>query len=80
MVFGVRVSVTFHLMYVHIMFSSVCVAEWPPFLKELLTRLTICSHFILTFCTFSSFPFWFLGLDLGSNCFSSWSLNTFYLC
>ena len=24
-------------------FSSVCVAEWPPFGKELLTRLIICS-------------------------------------
>ena len=49
MVFGVRVSVTFHLMYVHINYSSVWVAEWPPFLKELLSRLTICSLCILTF-------------------------------
>ena len=32
-VFGVRVSVTFHLMCVHIIFSSVSVAEWPPFGK-----------------------------------------------
>ena len=31
--FGVRVSVTFHLMCVHIIFSSVSVAEWPPFGK-----------------------------------------------
>ena len=30
-VFGVRVSVTFHLMCVHFIFSSVSVAEWPPF-------------------------------------------------
>ena len=37
--FGVRVSVTFHLMFVHIIFSSVWVAEWPPFEKELLTVL-----------------------------------------
>ena len=29
--FCVRVSVTFHLPCVHIIFSSVCVAEWPPF-------------------------------------------------
>ena len=29
--FGVRVSVTFHLMFVHSTFSSVSVAEWPPF-------------------------------------------------
>ena len=28
--FGVRVSVTFHLTCVHIIFSSVLVAEWPP--------------------------------------------------
>ena len=31
--FGVRVSVMFHLMFVHYTFSSVCVAEWPPFGK-----------------------------------------------
>ena len=30
---GVRVSVTFHLTCVHIIFSSVWVAEWPPFGK-----------------------------------------------
>ena len=29
--FGVRVSVTFHLMCVHIICSSVWVAEWPAF-------------------------------------------------
>ena len=37
--FGVGVSVTFHLMFVNIIFSSVWVAEWPAFVKELLTRL-----------------------------------------
>ena len=31
--FGIRVSVTFHLTWVHIIFSSVSVAEWPPFGK-----------------------------------------------
>ena len=31
--FGVGVSVTFHLMCVHIIFSSFSVAEWPPFGK-----------------------------------------------
>ena len=31
--FGVRVSVMFHLMLVHYTFSSVWVAEWPPFGK-----------------------------------------------
>ena len=30
-VFGVRVSVMFHFMFVHYTFSSVWVAEWPPF-------------------------------------------------
>ena len=31
--FGVRVSVMFHLMLVHDPFSSVWVADWPPFGK-----------------------------------------------
>ena len=31
--FGVRVSVIFHLMFVHFTFTSVFVAEWPPFGK-----------------------------------------------
>ena len=31
--FGVRVSVMFHLMFVHYTFSLVWVAEWPPFGK-----------------------------------------------
>ena len=33
---------TFHLMCVHIIFSSVWVDEWSSFGKELLSRLTIC--------------------------------------
>ena len=41
---------TFHLACVHIIFSSVSVAEWPPFGKWLLTRLIICSLCILTIC------------------------------
>ena len=57
LVFGVRVSVTFLLMCVHIIFSSVGVAEMPSFGKELLTRLTICSFYILTMCNFNYFPF-----------------------
>ena len=32
-VYGVRVSVTYHLTCVNIIFSSVSVAEWPPFGK-----------------------------------------------
>ena len=39
---------TVHLMYANITFSSVWVPEWPPFGKELSTRLTICSLCILT--------------------------------
>ena len=31
--FGVRVSVMFNFMFVHHTFSSVWVAEWPPFVK-----------------------------------------------
>ena len=46
---------------------SVLVAEWPPFGKEMLTRLTICSLCILTICNFSYFPFWFRGRNLGSD-------------
>ena len=40
----------FHLMYGNIIFSSVWVAEWPPFGKEQLSELwlTICSLCILT--------------------------------
>ena len=29
--FGVRVSVMSHFMFVHYIFSSVWIAEWPPF-------------------------------------------------
>ena len=42
-------------MCVHIFFSSIWVAEWPPFGKELPIRLTICSLCILTICNFSYF-------------------------
>ena len=55
-VFGVRVSLTFHLTCVHIIFSSVWVAKWPPFGKKLFTWLTICSLCTLTICNFSYFP------------------------
>ena len=45
----VSVSMKFHFMFVNTIFSSVWVAEWPPFGKELPTRLTICP-----FCIWSS--------------------------
>ena len=48
--FGVRVSVMFHFMFVHYTFSSVWVAECPPFGKQLPARLAICSHCILSIC------------------------------
>ena len=54
--FGVRVSVMFHFIFVDYTFSSVLVAEWPPFGKKLPTRLTICSHCILFICNIYLFP------------------------
>ena len=47
--FGVRVSLMFHFMFVHYTFSSVWVAEWPPFGKQLPARLAICSHCIFVY-------------------------------
>ena len=45
-----RLSVMFHFMFVHYTFSSVWVAEWPPFGKSLPARLAICSNCILSIC------------------------------
>ena len=58
-VFGVRVSVTFHLTCVLYYFNSVSVLEWPPFGEKLLIRLTICYLCILTICNLSYYPFRF---------------------
>ena len=69
---------TFHLIFVHIIFSSVKVADWPPFGKELLLRLTICSLCTLPICNFSHFHFWLCVQDLGSDSSSFWSLRTCY--
>ena len=52
-------------MCVHIIFSSVWVAERPYFGKELLTPLTICSPCILTICYFSYFSFLVLRAVFG---------------
>ena len=52
--FGVRVLVMFHFMFVH--YSSVWVAEWPPFGKYLPARLAIFSHCILSICNIYLFP------------------------
>ena len=46
----------FHLMFVHHTFSSVLVAEWPPFVKKLPARLATCSHCILFICNIYLFP------------------------
>ena len=63
--FGVRVSVMFHLMFVHYTFSSVWVAEWPPFGKKLPARLTICSHCLLSICNIYLFPVLVLRVEFG---------------
>ena len=54
--FSVRVSAMFHLMFVYYTFSSVWVAEWPPFWKKLPARLAICSHCLLSICNIYLFP------------------------
>ena len=46
----------FHFMFVHYTFSSVWVAEWPPFGKKLPARLAICSHCILSIFNIYLFP------------------------
>ena len=63
----------FNLMCVHIIFSSV------RLLSDHL--LVIAAHSVdhmfslyfdyICICNISYFPFWFSGLDLGSDCFSS---------
>ena len=76
--FGVRVSVMFHFMFVHYTFSSVWVAEWPPFGKLLPVWLAICSYCILSICNIYLFLFWFLERDLPFDCSSSCSLLFYY--
>ena len=60
----------FHLTCVHIIFSSDWVAEWPPFGKLLLTRLTIC--FLCIFLVISRFGFegwiWVLIAEVPDLC------------
>ena len=56
---------TFHLMFVNIMLSSVWVAEWPPFGKELLTWLTKCYLCILNKIFFYLFPVLILRVGFG---------------
>ena len=70
------VSVTFHLIYVQIIFSSLKAAEseWPPFEKGLLTWLTICSLCIKSvILVISRFGFedriWVLIAPVPGHCF-----------
>ena len=63
--FGVRVSVMFHLMFVYYTFSSVWVAEWPSFGKQLPARLAICSHCLLSIRNFYLFPILVLKAGIG---------------
>ena len=58
--------------------ATVWVAEWPPFGKQLPTRLAICLHCILSIWNFTYFPFWFWEWDLSSDCPSSCSLLSPY--
>ena len=80
-VFGVRVSMMFHFMFVHYTFSSVWVAEWPPFGKYLPARLAICIHCIhcvLSICNINLFPVLVLRAGFGFDCSSSCSLVFYY--
>ena len=42
----------FYLIFVYYAFSSVWVADWPPFGKMLPAWLAICSHRLLSICIF----------------------------
>ena len=50
---------TFIHMFVHNVLSSVLVAEWPCFGKELSTWFAVFSPCIWSICNLSYFPFWF---------------------
>ena len=45
----------------------VYISEWPPFWKELLILLNVCSLCNLYICNFGCFPFWFLSQDCVSD-------------
>ena len=61
-------------MCVHIILSSVRVARWPSFGKELLTRLTVCSLCFMYFCMFCYFLFGFEDMIWVQIAPSTWSL------
>ena len=54
------VSILTSRVFVKIVLSLVKVAEWPPFGKKLLTRLTVCSLCNMSICDISSISYvWF---------------------
>ena len=76
--FGVRVSVMFHFMYIYYTFSSVWVAEWPPFGNSCLLGEQFVLIVFCLFVIFIYFPFWFKERDLPFDCSSSCSLLFYY--
>ena len=75
--FGVRISVMFHLMFVHNTFSSVWVVghllgnSCPLGLQSVLIVLFL-------YVIYLYFPFWFLELDLAFDSYSSCSMLFYY--
>ena len=63
-VFGVRVSVTFHLMFVHIIFSLVYVAEWQP-LRGRASHSVDCMSLYFDYLLFQFLPVYVLRADIG---------------
>ena len=57
--FGVRVLVTFHLVFVHIIFVRFRLLSGHLLGKSCSLGLTICSLCTLTICNFGYFSFWF---------------------
>ena len=64
----------FHFVFVQYTFSSVWVAEWPPFGRWLPARLAICSPCILSICNVCLFP----DLVLGAG-FAFWLLQFLFV-
>ena len=75
-----EVLVTFHLTCVHIILVRFRLLSGHLLEKKAAHSVNHVLFCILTICNISYFPFWFLGLDVGSDCFSSWSLYTSYYC
>ena len=53
----------FHLMLAHYTFSSVWVAEWPPFGK--IAAHSVCSFILIVFCLFVIFVISHFGFEGG---------------